>query len=115
MRDDAIGDVDGEVVSRIASTSLRHENEVPRPIIGRMGLRGRGQGKAAHDRRGKQQVLHWTEALSSRLLRSHILAVQFKNRELNRGCPLSTQYLLICRSTLPSFEDRDTRHRPSRV
>jgi hypothetical protein len=33
MRDDAIVDVDREIVGRIARAPLRHEAKVPRPII----------------------------------------------------------------------------------
>jgi len=45
MRDNAVGDVDGEVIGRIACASLRHENEVPGPVIRRAGLRDGSQGK----------------------------------------------------------------------
>jgi hypothetical protein len=67
MRDDAVGDVDGEVISRIARASLRHEEKVPGSIIGRSSLRDSGQGnKTACDRRREQKPLHhyYSEALS---------------------------------------------------
>lgn len=68
MRDDPVGDVDREVISRIARASLRHEEKVPGSIIGRSSLRDGGQGnKTACDRRGKQKPLHhyFSEALSA--------------------------------------------------
>ena len=40
MRDDTVADVDREIVGRIARASLRHEEKVPGPIVGRAGLRG---------------------------------------------------------------------------
>src|SRR3954454_22830268 len=42
--DDSIGDVDGEIIGRIARAPLRHEEKVPRPVIGRTSLRDGGQG-----------------------------------------------------------------------
>lgn len=35
MRHNSVGDIDGEAVAGIACASLRHEEEVPRAIIGR--------------------------------------------------------------------------------
>ena len=66
MRDNAVGDVDGEVIGRIACASLRYENEVPGSVIGRAGLRDGSQGKRACDRRAKQEPLHhrFSEALA---------------------------------------------------
>jgi hypothetical protein len=40
--DDTVGDVDGEIVSRIARASLCHENEIPRPVVARVRFRSRG-------------------------------------------------------------------------
>jgi hypothetical protein len=40
MRHNAVRNIDSEVVGRIASASLRHEDEVPRTIIGRSGVCG---------------------------------------------------------------------------
>jgi hypothetical protein len=68
MGDDTVGDVDGEVISRIARAPLRHEEKVPGSIIGRSSLRDGGQGnQTASDRRGKQKPLDhdFSEALSA--------------------------------------------------
>src|SRR3974390_1026636 len=59
MRDNSVGDVDGEIIRRIASASLRHENEVPGTIICRARLRGGGE----HDETtgsycARQELLH---------------------------------------------------------
>jgi hypothetical protein len=43
MRDDSVGDVDGEAIGRIARASLRHENEFPRSVVGRASLRDRAK------------------------------------------------------------------------
>ena len=40
VRDDTVADVDREIVGRIARASLRHEDEVPGPVIRRAGVRG---------------------------------------------------------------------------
>jgi hypothetical protein len=68
MRDDAVSDVYGEIIGRIARASLRHEEKVPGSIIGRSSLRDGGQGnKTACDRRREQKLLHhyYSEALSA--------------------------------------------------
>src|SRR5215471_17164761 len=66
MRDYSVGDVDREVIGRIACASLRHENEVPGSVIGRAGLRDRSHGKRACDRRAKEELFHhrFSEALA---------------------------------------------------
>jgi hypothetical protein len=66
MRNYSVGDVDGEVIGRIACASLRHEYEVPGPVIGRAGVRDGSQGKTACDHCGKQELLHhrFSEALA---------------------------------------------------
>ena len=46
MANDTVGDVDGKIIGRVTSASLRHENKVPRPIIRRAGLR---DGGGSHD------------------------------------------------------------------
>ena len=59
MRDVSVGDVDGEVIGRIAGPSLGHEGEVPGSIIGRPSLGERSQGSETG--RGccaKQEFLH---------------------------------------------------------
>src|SRR5262249_28263733 len=59
MRDYSVSNVDGEVIGRIARASLRDENEVPRSVVGRAGLRDGGEGnKEARDNSGKQKALH---------------------------------------------------------
>ena len=40
MRHDSVRNIDGEVVGRIARASLRHEDEVPRAIVGRSRVCG---------------------------------------------------------------------------
>jgi hypothetical protein len=70
MGDETVGDVDGEVISRIARASLRHEEKVPGSVIGRSSLCDGAQGdKTACDRRGKQKPLYryhyFSEALSA--------------------------------------------------
>jgi len=47
MRDDAVGDVDGKAIGRIARASLRHEEEIPGPIVHRAGLCDRYGGDQA--------------------------------------------------------------------
>src|SRR5258708_29484036 len=42
MSHNAVGNIDGEVVTGIACAPLRHEGEIPGAIIGGSGLRGRG-------------------------------------------------------------------------
>jgi hypothetical protein len=44
MRHDSVGDVNGEIIDRIARASLRHKNEVPGSIVGRSSLCDGGQG-----------------------------------------------------------------------
>src|SRR5882757_7120395 len=44
MGDDSIGDVDGEIIGRIARAPLCHEEKVPRPVVGRASLCDGGQG-----------------------------------------------------------------------
>src|SRR6185437_3365834 len=59
MGDYSVSNVDGEAIARIARASLRDEIEVPRSVIGRLGLRDRSRGnKGARDHRGKQKPLH---------------------------------------------------------
>src|SRR5262249_21931880 len=40
MRDDAVGNIDGEVIAGVAGTSLRHEDEIPGSFIGRSRMCG---------------------------------------------------------------------------
>ena len=47
MCHDPVGDVDGEIISRIATTSLRHKDKVPRPVVRRARLRDGGEGNKA--------------------------------------------------------------------
>jgi len=56
--DDTVSDVDGEIIGRVARASLRHENEVPGPVVGRAGFRSRDQDKAACERCEKKELLH---------------------------------------------------------
>ena len=59
MRHNSIGDIDGEAVAGIAWSSLRHEEEVPRAIIGRSRASGRRQGnKAARCNYPKSRGVH---------------------------------------------------------
>jgi hypothetical protein len=44
MRDNSAVDVDGEIVSCIASASLRHKDKVPEPIVREAGLCGGRKG-----------------------------------------------------------------------
>ena len=44
MRDDTVGDVDGEVIRRIARASLREEDKVPGSIVRGARLHDGGQG-----------------------------------------------------------------------
>jgi hypothetical protein len=47
MRDDAVSDVDGEIIGRIARASLRHEEKVPGTVVRRAGLCDRYEGDQA--------------------------------------------------------------------
>jgi hypothetical protein len=59
MRHNPIRNIDSEVVNRIACTSLRHEGEVPRTIVGRSCVCGIRQGnKNARSHCAKQELLH---------------------------------------------------------
>ena len=59
MRDDPVGDVDREVIARIARASLRHEDKVPWTVVSRAGLSDGGQGnKRDYGCQAKQRVLH---------------------------------------------------------
>src|SRR5258707_5831439 len=59
MGDDSIGDVDGEIIGRIARSPLRHEEKVPRPVVGRTSLRDGGQGnKRDYGCHTEQKILH---------------------------------------------------------
>jgi len=59
MRDYSVGDVDGEIIGRIASASFRHENEVPGTIVRGAGLRDGDEGdKAARSRRISEKLSH---------------------------------------------------------
>ena len=50
MRHNSVRNIDSEVVGRIACASLRHENEVPGPIVRGAGLRDRdGNDKTGRD------------------------------------------------------------------
>lgn len=49
MRDNPIGDVDGEVIRRIAGASLCHEKEIPGTVVRRAGLRLRDEGNEKAD------------------------------------------------------------------
>ena len=60
MRDYSVGDVDGEIIGRIASASLRHENEVPGTVVCRAGLGDGDEGdKAARGRRISEKLSHY--------------------------------------------------------
>jgi hypothetical protein len=60
MRDHSVSDVDGEIIGRIASASLRHENEVPGTVVRRAGLRDGNEGKkAARGRRISEKLFHY--------------------------------------------------------
>jgi hypothetical protein len=60
MRDYSVRDVDGEIIGRIASASLRHENEVPGTVVRRAGLRDGDEGdKAARGRRISDKLSHY--------------------------------------------------------
>ena len=62
----SVGDVDGEMIGRIASASLRHENEVPGTIECRAGLRDGEEGdKAAHGRHTGEEFFIVYSKLSS--------------------------------------------------
>jgi hypothetical protein len=68
MRHNSVSDVDGEVVGRVACALLRHEDEVPRTIVGRSRVCGRCQGNKTDDcRRAKQKLFHsdLSEALAN--------------------------------------------------
>jgi hypothetical protein len=47
MRDDAVSDVDGEIIGWIARTSLRYEEKAPGPVVRRAGLCDRYEGDQA--------------------------------------------------------------------
>ena len=47
MRDDAVSDVDREIIAWIARASLRHEEKVPGPVVRRAGLCARYEGDQA--------------------------------------------------------------------
>jgi len=47
MGDDAVRNVDGEIIGRIARASLRHEEKVPRPVVRRASLCDRYEGDQA--------------------------------------------------------------------
>jgi hypothetical protein len=65
MRHDSIGDVNGEVIGRVAPASLRHEDQVPRSVVGRASLHDRAKGKTTRDGSAKQELGHHSsEALS---------------------------------------------------
>jgi len=55
----SVGDVDGEIIGRIARSSLRHENEAPGAVECRAGLRDGVEGdQAAQDRHTGEKLLH---------------------------------------------------------
>jgi hypothetical protein len=47
MRDDAVSDVDGEIIRWIARASLRHEENVPGLVLSRANLCNRYEGDQA--------------------------------------------------------------------
>ena len=63
----SVRNVDSEVIGWIARASLRHEDEVPRTIIGRPRVCGGRQGhKTAHRRHPKQRHPHDRSPIQSR-------------------------------------------------
>ena len=59
MRDNSAVDVDGEIVGRIASASLRHKDKVPGPIVRGAGLcDGRKGDKTARGRGISEYLFH---------------------------------------------------------
>jgi len=61
----SVGDVDGEIIGRIARSSLRHESEVPEAVEYRAGLRDGVEGdQAAHGRHTDEKLLHCLQTFS---------------------------------------------------
>jgi hypothetical protein len=59
MRHDSVGNIDSEVVGRIACASLRHEGKVPGTIVGRSRVCGTRQGnKKTCCRCAKRKLSH---------------------------------------------------------
>jgi hypothetical protein len=59
MRQNSVGNIDSEVVGRIACASLRHEDEVPRTTVSRSRVCGTRQGdKKARCRCEKRKPFH---------------------------------------------------------
>src|ERR1700747_1216109 len=59
MPDDAIGDVDGEIIGRVACASLRYEDKIPGTVIRRTGLCDRYEGhQATRGYCGSEEVFH---------------------------------------------------------
>ena len=82
MRDYSIGDFDREIISRVASPSLRHENEIPRTVVRRAGFRdGNQDDKAARGRRICEKLLrYFLQSCRHRLQRTGIwLSSLFQN------------------------------------
>jgi len=59
FRHDSVGNIDSKIVDRIACASLRHEDEVPGPIVGRSRVCGTRYGnKKACCRCAKRKLFH---------------------------------------------------------
>ena len=67
MRDDSVGDIDGKIIGRIASASLRHENKVPGSIVRRARLGNRDQGnKTSGGHSGNRKFLQDNSPFSTK-------------------------------------------------
>jgi hypothetical protein len=77
MAYDPIGDIDREIIGRIAGASLCHEQKVPRSIVSRASLCGRGQRKkTACDDHGKQKLPHHIPSIFIRVSPRYVCALE---------------------------------------
>jgi len=64
MRDNSVGDIDGEIVGRIAGAALRHENQVPGTIVAGARMRGGSEGDKTdpYHRISEKLFHHWLQS-----------------------------------------------------